>query len=160
METTRANTLSFALAYVLTHSVFLTTFSAVHLQLTVTAPMIPAIMGIVFLVCIIILFVAAFSLFGLIGGASFGGDEHASPASAASAALGISDIPFDGPIAEVRVGRVNGQFVINPTFSTLGQSDMDISVMFLVGGVHGNNYLGLTPEPIRKHRSDRSVNQS
>lgn len=46
----------------------------------------------------------------------------------ASAALMISDIPFDGPIAEVRVGRINGEFVINPTFSQLEQSDMDITV--------------------------------
>ncbi len=49
-------------------------------------------------------------------------------AVAASAALSISDIPFEGPIAEVRVGRINGQFVINPTFSVLGQSDMDVTV--------------------------------
>ncbi len=46
----------------------------------------------------------------------------------ASAALMISDIPFDGPIAEVRVGRVNGEFIINPTFSQLEQSDMDVTV--------------------------------
>jgi polyribonucleotide nucleotidyltransferase len=49
-------------------------------------------------------------------------------AVAASAALSISDIPFEGPIAEVRVGRVNGEFVINPTFTALGQSDMDVTV--------------------------------
>jgi polyribonucleotide nucleotidyltransferase len=49
-------------------------------------------------------------------------------AVAASAALSISDIPFEGPIAEVRVGRLNGQFVINPTFTELGQSDMDVTV--------------------------------
>jgi polyribonucleotide nucleotidyltransferase len=49
-------------------------------------------------------------------------------AVAASAALSISDIPFEGPVAEVRVGRLNGQFVINPTFSELGQSDMDVTV--------------------------------
>lgn len=46
----------------------------------------------------------------------------------ASAALMISDIPFDGPIAEVRVGRVEGQFIINPTFSQLDTSDMDVTV--------------------------------
>ena len=40
-------------------------------------------------------------------------------AVAASAALMISDIPFEGPIAEVRVGRVDGQLVINPTFTQL-----------------------------------------
>lgn len=49
-------------------------------------------------------------------------------AVAASAALMVSDIPFEGPIAEVRVGRINGSFVINPTFSQLPSSDMDITV--------------------------------
>ncbi|MBX7151352.1 polyribonucleotide nucleotidyltransferase [bacterium] len=46
----------------------------------------------------------------------------------ASAALAVSDIPFFGPIASVRVGRINGQFVINPTFKELETSDMDIVV--------------------------------
>ncbi|HWP81307.1 MAG TPA: polyribonucleotide nucleotidyltransferase [Bacteroidota bacterium] len=49
-------------------------------------------------------------------------------ACAASAALMVSDVPFDGPIAEVRVGRINGQFMINPTFNDLEQSDMDVTV--------------------------------
>lgn len=49
-------------------------------------------------------------------------------ACAASAALMISDSPFDGPIGEVRVGRVNGQFVLNPTFDELEKSDMDVTV--------------------------------
>ncbi|KAB2926410.1 MAG: polyribonucleotide nucleotidyltransferase [Bacteroidetes bacterium] len=49
-------------------------------------------------------------------------------ACAASAALMISDAPFDGPISEVRVGRVNGQFVINPAFDELETSDMDLTV--------------------------------
>ncbi len=49
-------------------------------------------------------------------------------AVAASAALSISDIPFEGPIAEVRVGRIDGRFLINPTFTELGQSDMDVTV--------------------------------
>jgi len=47
---------------------------------------------------------------------------------AASAALTISDIPFNGPISEVKVGRINGQFVINPSYSALPESDMDIMV--------------------------------
>ena len=47
---------------------------------------------------------------------------------AASAALACSDIPFDGPISEVRVARVNGEYVINPTFEQLKQADMDIMV--------------------------------
>jgi polyribonucleotide nucleotidyltransferase len=46
----------------------------------------------------------------------------------ASAALLISDIPFSGPIAEVRVGRIEGEFVVNPTSTELKESDMDISV--------------------------------
>ena len=47
---------------------------------------------------------------------------------AASAALSISDIPFDGPIASVRVGRVNGEFVVNPTFAKREESDMDLVI--------------------------------
>ena len=49
-------------------------------------------------------------------------------AVASSAALMISDIPFEGPIAEVRVGRIEGQFIVNPTFSELTESDMDVTV--------------------------------
>jgi len=44
----------------------------------------------------------------------------------ASAALLISDIPWNGPIAAVRIGRINGQFVINPTHSQLEESDLDL----------------------------------
>ena len=47
---------------------------------------------------------------------------------AASAALACSDIPFDGPISEVRVARINGEFVINPTFTQLEGADMDLMV--------------------------------
>ncbi|MCD7930144.1 MAG: polyribonucleotide nucleotidyltransferase [Tannerellaceae bacterium] len=47
---------------------------------------------------------------------------------AASAAIAVSDIPFNGPISEVRVARINGEFIINPTFSQLEQADMDIMV--------------------------------
>ncbi|MBR5234779.1 MAG: polyribonucleotide nucleotidyltransferase, partial [Bacteroidaceae bacterium] len=47
---------------------------------------------------------------------------------AASAALAVSDIPFNGPISEVRVARVDGEFVINPTFAQLEKADMDIMV--------------------------------
>ena len=47
---------------------------------------------------------------------------------AASSALSVSDIPFDGPISEVRVARVNGEFVINPTATQLKEADMDIMV--------------------------------
>ena len=47
---------------------------------------------------------------------------------AASAALACSDIPFEGPISEVRVARIDGQYVINPTFEQLKQADMDLMV--------------------------------
>lgn len=47
---------------------------------------------------------------------------------AASAALAVSDIPFNGPISEVRVARINNQFVINPTASLLKEADMDLVV--------------------------------
>ena len=47
---------------------------------------------------------------------------------AASAALCCSDIPFEGPISEVRVARINGEYVINPTFAQLEQADMDLMV--------------------------------
>ena len=46
--------------------------------------------------------------------------------NAASAALTLSEIPFMGPIGAVRVGRVNGQFVINPTHSEMANSDLDL----------------------------------
>ena len=47
---------------------------------------------------------------------------------AASAALACSDIPFEGPISEVRVARIKGEFVINPTFEQLKEADMDLMV--------------------------------
>ena len=47
---------------------------------------------------------------------------------AASAALACSDIPFECPISEVRVARVNGEYVINPTFQQMKDADMDIMV--------------------------------
>ena len=47
---------------------------------------------------------------------------------AASAALACSDIPFECPISEVRVARVDGQYVINPTFEQMKSADMDIMV--------------------------------
>lgn len=49
-------------------------------------------------------------------------------ALAASSALTISDIPFDGPISEVRIGRINGQFMINPKISQLAEADLDLVV--------------------------------
>jgi polyribonucleotide nucleotidyltransferase len=47
---------------------------------------------------------------------------------AASSALAVSDIPFNGPISEVRVGRIKGSFVINPTVADMLESDIDIMV--------------------------------
>ncbi len=47
---------------------------------------------------------------------------------AASAAIAVSDIPFNGPISEVRVARIDGKFVINPTFKQLENADIDIMV--------------------------------
>jgi polyribonucleotide nucleotidyltransferase len=46
--------------------------------------------------------------------------------NAASAALMLSDIPFMGPIAAVRVGRINGQFVVNPKHTEIATSDLDL----------------------------------
>lgn len=53
---------------------------------------------------------------------------------AASAAMAVSDVPFHGPIAEARVARVNGEFVINPTFEQLGEADIEI----MVGATYDN----------------------
>jgi polyribonucleotide nucleotidyltransferase len=60
------------------------------------------------------------------------GDQNALPDSlaafAASAALSVSDIPFQGPISEVRVARVAGQYVINPTLEQKEKADLDFIV--------------------------------
>ncbi len=53
---------------------------------------------------------------------------------AASAALAVSDIPFHGPISEVRVSRVNGEFIVNPTFDQVETADLDI----IVGATYEN----------------------
>lgn len=47
---------------------------------------------------------------------------------AASAAIAISDIPFNGPMSEVRVARINGEFVLNPTLSEVKEADMDLMI--------------------------------
>ena len=61
----------------------------------------------------------------------------------ASTALCISDIPFSGPVGAVTVGRINGEFVVNPTFEQLEDSDIDLfvtgtsgAVMSVEGGAH------------------------
>ncbi len=51
----------------------------------------------------------------------------------ASAALLVSDIPWDGPLGAVRVGRVNGKFIANPVHSEMAQSDLDL---IYVGNTH------------------------
>ncbi len=51
---------------------------------------------------------------------------------AASAAIAVSDIPFNGPMSEVRVGRVDGQYIINPTAAEMKVSDIDI----MIAGTH------------------------
>ena len=48
--------------------------------------------------------------------------------NAASAAIMISDIPWNGPVAAVRVGRVDGQFIANPTFPEIDKSDLDLRI--------------------------------
>lgn len=53
---------------------------------------------------------------------------------AASAALAVSDVPFAGPISEVRVSRINGEFVINPTYTQNENADLDI----MVGATYDN----------------------
>lgn len=53
---------------------------------------------------------------------------------AASAALAVSDVPFAGPISEVRVARINGELVINPTFTQNADADLDI----MVGATYDN----------------------
>ena len=53
---------------------------------------------------------------------------------AASAALTISDIPFNGPISEVRVARINSEFIINPTATQLKDADIDL----IVGATYDN----------------------
>ncbi len=55
-------------------------------------------------------------------------DPDVLAAVGASAALTISDIPFYGPIAEVRVGRINGEFVVNPTHQQIKEGDIEFVV--------------------------------
>ena len=48
--------------------------------------------------------------------------------TAASAALEVSNIPFQGPVAAVKIGRVNGQFVINPDVATFESCELNLVV--------------------------------
>ncbi len=54
---------------------------------------------------------------------------------AASAALAVSDIPFNGPISECRVGRVNGEFKVNPSTAELEEADIDIMVAATIDNI-------------------------
>jgi polyribonucleotide nucleotidyltransferase len=54
---------------------------------------------------------------------------------AASAALSVSNIPFNGPISEVRVARINGQFLINPTITQIKEADMDLVVAATIDNI-------------------------
>ena len=53
----------------------------------------------------------------------------------AAAAMHLSSIPFNGPFAAARVGRLEGEFVVNPTFDQLGESDIDLVIAATVNGV-------------------------
>ena len=68
----------------------------------------------------------------------YSADEHDAPDAlagiAASAALACSDIPFNGPISEVRVARVDGEWVINPTFEQIERADIEL----MVGATYDN----------------------
>lgn len=64
--------------------------------------------------------------------------------TAASAAVSLSDVPFQGPVAGVKIGRVNGKFVINPDLATFESSDLTLivagtadAVMMVEGGANG-----------------------
>jgi polyribonucleotide nucleotidyltransferase len=74
-------------------------------------------------------------------------DKHIQPDAlaglAASAALAVSDIPFGGPISEVRVARINGEMKINPTFEETAKADLDVivaatydNIMMVEGEMH------------------------
>lgn len=57
-------------------------------------------------------------------------DADVVAAVGASAALMVSNLPFEGPVGEVRVGRINGEYIVNPTHTQLKDSDMDM----IIGG--------------------------
>src|SRR5438552_3117949 len=66
----------------------------------------------------------------------------------ASAALMVSDIPWAGPIGAVRVGRINGQFVANPTHAQMAESDLDLV------------YVGMEKEPLMFEGSAKEISDS
>src|SRR6267143_96303 len=66
----------------------------------------------------------------------------------ASAALMVSDIPWAGPIGAVRVGRINGQFVANPTHAQMAESDLDLV------------YVGLEKEPLMFEGAAKEISEA
>ena len=54
---------------------------------------------------------------------------------AASAAIAVSDVPFHGPISEVRVARIDGEYVVDPTFAQLEKADLDIMVAATIDNI-------------------------
>src|SRR6266581_4047216 len=62
-------------------------------------------------------------------------DPDVAGINGASAALALSDIPFNGPIGAVRVGLVNGQFIVNPTYSEMSDSLLNIMVVGTSDGI-------------------------
>jgi len=82
----------------------------------------------------------------------------------AAAALHISDIPFKAPLAAIRMGRVDGEFVVNPTYSDLDESDLDFVVtgtpdhiMSLEGNAHEISEEDLTDAILLCHENIKSV---
>ena len=82
----------------------------------------------------------------------------------AAAALHISDIPFKAPLAAIRVGRVEGEFVVNPTYSDLEDSDLDFVVtgtpdhiMSLEGSAHEISEDDLTDAILLCHENIKAV---
>src|SRR3974377_2010287 len=62
-------------------------------------------------------------------------DPDVAGINGASVALSVSDIPFHGPIGAVRVGQVNGEFVINPTYAERRDGDLNLMVVGTAGGI-------------------------
>ncbi|MCY4546101.1 MAG: polyribonucleotide nucleotidyltransferase, partial [Gemmatimonadetes bacterium] len=82
----------------------------------------------------------------------------------AAAALQISDIPFKAPLAAVRMGRVDGEFVVNPTYSDLEESDLDFVVtgtpdhiMSLEGSAHEISEEDLTDAILLCHENIKAI---
>jgi polyribonucleotide nucleotidyltransferase len=83
---------------------------------------------------------------------------------AASAALAISDIPFNGPVGAVRVGRLNGEFVINPSYGALDECDLSLvvagtadAVMMVEGGAQGLSETVMIAAIARAHEENRRI---